>query len=114
MYFIGKLSIYRTVSCPKVSDKNTTENSSSVSYCNKQAIAQCNSIVNDLLTAFALWTSTNTLLLDILDTAGYYEAVTINTIYAVPRPSAYKIATGFGFSDGLKGELRKEIFSSFF
>jgi hypothetical protein len=107
MYFIGTMDMFLTVGCPKTADYNATSSSSSVSYCVQQGLATCNSVVNNLLTTFALWTSTNTLILDILDTGGYYDAITITTIYGVPRTTAYAISNNLpGVSSGTKSQLQ--------
>jgi hypothetical protein len=116
MYAIFSVRIFRTVACPSESDTNKTENSSSISACNLQGIKQCNKLVNDLLTTFAVWTSTNAVILEVLNhNEESYDAISALPIYGVPRQIATAVASDLsGVSAAVKGNLRKQIFILFF
>jgi hypothetical protein len=115
MYAIFSVRIFRTVACPSESDTNKTENSSSISACNLQGIKQCNKLVNDLLTTFAPWASTNAVILEVLNTEDSYDAISALSIYGVPRQIAAAVASDLsGVSGAVIGNLRKQIFILFF
>jgi hypothetical protein len=108
MYAIFTVRIFRTVACPSESDGNKTESSSSISACNLQGIKQCNKLVNDLLTTFAPWASTNAVILEVLNTEDSYDAISALPIYGVPRQIAAAVASDLsGVSGAVIGNLQR-------
>jgi hypothetical protein len=94
--------------CPKTSDLNATQYSSSVSSCVKQRLAFCNSLVNDDITtsSFVEWLPTPSLTLSIYDAyLSTYQSLSPSHIYGIPRSSAATIASTLNLNSYTQTEL---------
>jgi hypothetical protein len=102
--------------CPKTSDVNKTQNSTSVSYCVQQRLAYCNSLVNDATStsSFIQWSPSPSFSLSIYDSyLTAYKSLTPTYIYGVPRGPAAAIGNSLKLTAYTQYELSKWIFIYF-
>jgi hypothetical protein len=115
-YSVHDGRIFFSNRCPKTSDKNATQYSSSVTTCVKQRLAYCNSLVNDATTttSFIEWKPVPTFAFSIYSSyLASYQTLSPSNIYGVPQSKASAIGNSLNLNSYTLTELSKWMFIYF-
>jgi hypothetical protein len=115
-YSVHDGRIFFSNRCTKISDKNATQYTSSVSSCVKQRLAYCNSLVNDATTttSFIEWLPAPSFAFSIYSSyLASYLTLSPSHIYGVPRSIAIAIGNTLHLNSYMLTELSKWMFIYF-